>query len=216
MCREDGKRICRAAEVTCRKRERQFLDVGHRDSRHGGTKVAARIIHTASINQDGTAFASKVHWCERVFCTVSDGRIRGYDSVDDKEVATAKPVDTWGYTSFQDTSDGGLTDLKKFHTDCIHTITTLTMKEDLGNCCQPKVIHNQREYTLDEYREMIESSFDDIFSLQFSIVDLVTNTQTQQIVAQLEFRGRPVKSFRGMQPSSADVRSASMSFTSFR
>ena len=160
---------------------------------NGGTKIAARIIHRA-----------KVPWSELVFCTVVNDRITRYDSLDDKEEAGAAAA-PWGCERYQDGADG-VADLKEFYTDYIHTINTLTMKQGLGKYCHGEVTHSQRTYSLDEYREMIESSFDEISGLHFAVVDIVTNAQTQQIAAQLGFRGKPVKPFRGVQPNGRGVK----------
>lgn len=53
---------------------------------------------------------------------------------------------------------------------------------------------------------MIESSFDDIRGLHFSVEELVVDDDSAQIAARLGFTGLPVRSFRGIEPTGKEVR----------
>ncbi|KAL3959560.1 hypothetical protein ACCO45_004677 [Purpureocillium lilacinum] len=97
-------------------------------------------------------------------------------------------------------------DLTQFYRDYIHTINSLTMKERLHEFCQPVVTHNARRLSIDEYRLMIESSFDEIRGLHFSIEDIIVDDETQQIAARIGFTGVPGKAFRGIAPTGKEVR----------
>ncbi|GJN84454.1 hypothetical protein PLIIFM63780_008011 [Purpureocillium lilacinum] len=97
-------------------------------------------------------------------------------------------------------------DLTQFYRDYIHTINSLTMKEGLEEFCQPVVTHNARRLSIDEYRLMIESSFDEIRGLHFSIEDIIVDDETQQIAARIGFTGVPGKAFRGIAPTGKEVR----------
>ncbi|XWW94751.1 hypothetical protein V2A60_002699 [Cordyceps javanica] len=97
-------------------------------------------------------------------------------------------------------------ELRKFYTRYIDSINTLTMRGHFDDFCQDTVTHNYINYSRDEYREMIESSFEDISGLHFTIESLIVNEEAQQVAARLGFTGVPTKEFRGIAPTGKPVR----------
>ncbi|ATY64104.1 polyketide cyclase [Cordyceps militaris] len=103
-------------------------------------------------------------------------------------------------------------DLRAFYTDYIDSINTRTMRGHFDASCQDVVTHNHVDYTRDAYREMIESSFDDISGLRFTIERLVVNEEAQQVAARLGFTGVPIREFRGIAATGNAVRFSEHAF----
>ncbi len=80
-------------------------------------------------------------------------------------------------------------DLRKFYTAYIDSINRLTMREHFDEFCQDVVTHNYISYDRDEYRKMIESSFEEISGLRFTVERLIVNEEAQQVAARLGFTG---------------------------
>ncbi|CAH0032715.1 unnamed protein product [Clonostachys rhizophaga] len=91
-------------------------------------------------------------------------------------------------------------DLPSFYTDYIASINTHTMEKDFPRFCQPNLTHNTRSLDIPSYIHLIESSFEDIRGLHFNVVDLVADEAKQQVASRIEFTGRPVRPFRGVEP----------------
>ncbi|KAM3497058.1 hypothetical protein MY10362_009575 [Beauveria mimosiformis] len=96
-------------------------------------------------------------------------------------------------------------DLRKFYTDYIDSINTRTMRDRFQEFCRGVVVHNYFSYVRRQYRGLIESSFDEISGLRFTIERLIVNEETQQVAARLAFTGVPTKNFRGIAPTGNPV-----------
>ncbi|KAJ6439362.1 SnoaL-like polyketide cyclase [Purpureocillium lavendulum] len=171
------------------------------DSRDS-SNLAARLIHH---DEDSTGASGRT--LEHAFLWIDpSGKIVKMVTVTDdtapKEVVEDKMSEPTVHREGR--PDAG--DLAGFYEEYIGTINSLTMKERLHEFCQPTVTHNARRFSLDEYRLMIESSFDEIRGLHFAIDDLFVDSETGQIAARLGFTGRPAKEFRGIAPTGKDVR----------
>ncbi|OAA69803.1 Polyketide cyclase, SnoaL-like protein [Cordyceps fumosorosea ARSEF 2679] len=103
-------------------------------------------------------------------------------------------------------------DLRRFYTEYIDSINTLTMHAHFERFCQDFITHNYISYGRDEYRAMIESSFEEISGLHFTIKSLIVNEEAQQIAARLGFTGVPIKEFRGIAPTGNAVRFSEHAF----
>ncbi|KAK7229340.1 hypothetical protein V2G26_001510 [Clonostachys chloroleuca] len=98
------------------------------------------------------------------------------------------------------TNTNAVKDLPSFYTDYIASINTHTMEEHFPRFCQPNLTHNTRSLDIPSYIHLIESSFEDIRGLHFNVVDLVADEAKQQVASRIEFTGRPVRPFRGVEP----------------
>lgn len=103
-------------------------------------------------------------------------------------------------------------DLRKFYTAYIDSINTLTMREHFDEFCQDVVTHNYISYDRDEYRKMIESSFEEISGLRFTVERLIVNEEAQQVAARLGFTGVPTRTFRGIAPTGKSVKFSEHAF----
>ncbi len=59
---------------------------------------------------------------------------------------------------------------------------------------------------MDEYRGLMEDSFNAISGLVFNVTRLVVDKDTQQIAARIEFSGVPVRKYAGVEPNGNEVR----------
>ncbi|VUC31259.1 unnamed protein product [Clonostachys rosea] len=91
-------------------------------------------------------------------------------------------------------------DLPAFYTSYIASINAHTMEQRFPGSCQPKLTHNTVPRDIPSYIDLIESSFEDIRGLHFNVVDLVADEAKQQVASRIEFTGRPVRPFRGVEP----------------
>lgn len=178
------------------------------------TKLAARVIHSTSLDDVVPPKASRV---EHLFLWTSQGKMAKLISLNDRhdlnEQATAVASTP---TASQNTINESKSSLGSLYTEYIDTINTLTMGDNLDKYCHPVVTHNDHTYSIDEYRMMIESSFDDIKGLHFAINDLVIDSKSQYIGALLGFTGTPVKAFRGILPTGRDVQFSEHAFYRLR
>ncbi|KAM3510547.1 hypothetical protein MY11210_005800 [Beauveria gryllotalpidicola] len=96
-------------------------------------------------------------------------------------------------------------DLRKFYTEYIDSINTRTMRDRFDEFCPGVVVHNYFSYVRRQYRGLIESSFEEISGLRFTIERLIVNEEAQQVAARLAFTGVPTKNFRGIAPTGNPV-----------
>ncbi|KAM0744348.1 hypothetical protein ACQRIT_001662 [Beauveria bassiana] len=96
-------------------------------------------------------------------------------------------------------------DLRKFYTEYIDSINTRTMRDRVDEFCPGVVVHNYFSYVQRQYRGLIESSFDEISGLRFTVERLIVSEEAQQVAARLAFTGVPTKKFRGIAPTGKPV-----------
>ncbi|EJP66115.1 SnoaL-like polyketide cyclase [Beauveria bassiana ARSEF 2860] len=96
-------------------------------------------------------------------------------------------------------------DLRKFYTEYIDSINARTMRDRVDEFCPGVVVHNYFSYVQRQYRGLIESSFDEISGLRFTVERLIVNEEAQQVAARLTFTGVPTKNFRGIAPTGKPV-----------
>lgn len=167
-------------------------------------EIAARFL----CNDPSEAVSQGEEWTEQGFYSFTDGSISSMQSM-----AGANTAGTHLPIKDEEASEStAAADLCKFYTDYIESINTLTMGEHFDTFCQDAVVHNYHSYTREEYKQMIESSFEEITGLHFTIEKLLVNTTGQQVAARLGFTGVPTKEFRGIPPTGKCVRFSEHAF----
>ncbi|KJZ80083.1 hypothetical protein HIM_00797 [Hirsutella minnesotensis 3608] len=154
--------------------------------------------------------------CELVFCWISDGVIVKWISLAGQGRHEPEDRDASLITKPE---DGGKrrkrhAEMDRFYREYIDVINSLTMEQYLVRYCQPNVTHNNRRFTVNEYRLMIESSFQAIQGLRFTIEELFIDVDAQRIAALLGFTGLPVGDFDGVEPTGKEVRFSEPSIVS--
>ncbi|KAH7008896.1 SnoaL-like polyketide cyclase-domain-containing protein [Ilyonectria destructans] len=172
-------------------------------------KIASIITHRGTLVKPYKGFEvtrEQIEWSEYVFCEFKNEKMDSYTSLSDCDTAgissahmSNPPISN---RVINQKCDLGLEILYQQY---IHAINTLTMAEHFPSYCQSQVVHNGRHLSMDEYRGLIESSFEEIQGLRFTIANLVADEEAQRIAARLEFSGRPVTEFRGIQPTGKEV-----------
>jgi predicted ester cyclase len=99
-------------------------------------------------------------------------------------------------------------DLAQFYTAYIRCINQQTMKTDLHKYCHSVVSWCGRGLPIDEYRSLMEDSFEAISGLVFGVRDLIVDEERQQICSRIEFTGTPVRSYAGVEPTGKPVKFA--------
>jgi len=99
-------------------------------------------------------------------------------------------------------------DLAQFYTSYVQCINDRTMETELHKYCHPHVTWCGRRLSIDEYRGLMEDSFEAISGLVFSVRDLIVDEERQQICSRIEFTGTPVRSYAGAEPNGRPVRFA--------
>ncbi|KAK2593432.1 hypothetical protein QQS21_008849 [Conoideocrella luteorostrata] len=178
------------------------------------TQVAARVVHSARLgnHHQPTDTAGQLRqWIEHTFCWTSAGKISKMIFLDTYPEESPIVPSSPGVTKQNMPAQNDMF-FKEFYKEYINTINALTMDKHFSKFCHPVVTHNDHNYSTDEYREMIESSFEDISGLFFTIKELFVDGESQLIAAVLGFTGTPVKPFRGIHPTGKDVRFSEHAF----
>ncbi|KPM39259.1 hypothetical protein AK830_g7320 [Neonectria ditissima] len=168
-------------------------------------KIAAQLVHRGTLVKPhrGVADTGKqIQWSEYVFCGFRNGKLSAWMSLWDLDASKSQSTSNSTGRFTKRDSD---VDLKNLYRQYIHSINTLTMAEHFPDYCQPRITHNGINLSIDEYRSFIESSFEEIKGLKFTIAELVADKESQRLAARLEFSGCPVAEFRGIQPTGNEV-----------
>ncbi|OAQ72043.1 SnoaL-like polyketide cyclase [Pochonia chlamydosporia 170] len=177
-------------------------------------KLAARVTHSTSSDD---VVPPRTSWVEHLFLWTSRGKMSKLISLNDRQYLNEQATTVASTpAASQNTVNESKNSLGSLYTEYIDTINTLTMGDNLDKYCHPVVTHNDHTYSIDEYRMMIESSFDDIKGLRFAINDFVIDSKSQYIGALLAFTGTPVKAFRGILPTGRDVQFSEHAFYRLR
>ncbi|CAG9938567.1 unnamed protein product [Clonostachys rosea f. rosea IK726] len=156
--------------------------------------VAARLIHHSGQGHQQHPEYVFVHFSQ----SNPSPQITSIRSLADEASSSPIPLSPPAPTP-EDTTTA-VKDLPSFYTDYIASINTHTMEEHFPRFCQPNLTHNTRALDIPSYIHLIESSFEDIRGLHFNVVDLVADEAKQQVASRIEFTGRPVRPFRGVEP----------------
>ncbi|KAH7136319.1 SnoaL-like polyketide cyclase-domain-containing protein [Dactylonectria macrodidyma] len=184
----------------------------------GAFPDATAEIHTLVVNEAAGQVAAIVHhkgsipngpsteFVEFALCKLENGKFEEYTLFKDRRILEAlKSGPTGASITDQVSHQANDVDLDAMYRQYINVINTQTMAERFPKYCQPRIIHNSRDLSLDEYRGFIESSFEEIKGLNFNVAKLVVDNKAQQVAAKILLTGRPVKEFRGLQPTGRDV-----------
>ncbi|KAJ2974716.1 hypothetical protein NQ176_g5911 [Zarea fungicola] len=198
----NGKAVARHAYIYILQKENirtKKLEMCIIDDESGD--IAARLMH---LDTGGSPSLSE-QFTEQTLFSFTDGKISTIQSLGALNSTTdRKETDTTAKSaSHSGANQEG--NLHQFYTNYIDSINNHTMEATFGSFCRDMVTHNHHSYTRDEYREMIESSFEEISGLHFTIERLLVNHQTQRVAARLGFTGVPTKAFRGIQPTGKGV-----------
>lgn len=181
----------------------------------GGARLAARVIHRARVvkqREAAKASGQSRQWAEQLFLWAPEGKITKVISLDDVNDQDEAPPTMSPTPDIEQRHSQQEHSLKPFYTEYINSINEHTMDKNFSKYCNPSVMHNDFIYSTQEYREMIESSFEDISGLHFTIEELFTNSNSQHVAARLGFTGIPVKTFRGIPPTGKSVRFSEHAF----
>ncbi|KAH7160440.1 SnoaL-like polyketide cyclase-domain-containing protein [Dactylonectria estremocensis] len=174
-------------------------------------KVAAIVLHS------GSSGGRKTEWAEFVFCGFENGTFEEYTNLKDHEtVGVLRSVASGASVPDQVSNQASDVDLGAVYLQYIDAINTQTMAKHFPKYCQPLVVHNGRDLSMDEYRGFIESSLAEVEGLYFDVVGLVVDDKAQRVAARIELTGRPVKEFLGMQPTGRDIKFMEHVFYEFR
>jgi predicted ester cyclase len=181
-----------------------------------GDRLAVRVIHAATFAKETMgvpATGKRVEYAENSMVWGDEsGLVARVQSLTDWDAARQ------GVTHVERTpedlprrppalaGDGERQDLDAQYRAYIDIINARTMPRDLPRHVHPRLQHNHRDLTLPEYCRLIESSFEEIDGLTFTIVDLVVDEASQRVASRLEFTGTPLKPFRGIQPTGRSVK----------
>lgn len=168
---------------------------------NNNASLATRLIHSATLPTSPSA----IEWEELSFCWFKDEKLVKVTSLTDVDAKQKQTASVPRTPSLDRKPAPSGFSIENTYEDYIHAINTLTMKETFPRFCQPTVTHNTRSFSMDEYRIMIEDSFRQIKGLNFTITELVADDASQQVASRLEFTGKPVEEFVGIQPTGRDV-----------
>jgi predicted ester cyclase len=181
-----------------------------------GDRLAVRVIHAATFAKEIMGIAAtgkRVEYAENNMVWGDEGGL----------IARLQSLSDWdavrqGVTHVKRTpkdlprrpppraEDREKQDLDAQYRAYIDIINARTMPRDLPQHVHPQLQHNHNDLTLPEYCRLIESSFEEIDGLTFTIVDLVVDEASQRVASRLEFTGTPLKPFRGIQPTGKSVK----------
>lgn len=173
--------------------------------------IAARFVNLPTTK----ALDASEEWTEQTLYSFNDGKISSIQSLQGANIKELKSENSPAHhdSAAQDTNQ---TDLRLLYTEYIDSINALTMDKHFGSFCHDAVTHNYHTYQRDAYREMIESSFEEIKGLHFTIERLIVDTGKQRVAARLGFTGVPSKEFRGIPPTGNSVRFSEHAFYQFQ
>lgn len=171
-------------------------------------KVAARLIHGGTFSKPYLgvdATGKRIEWPEHMLCWLKNGKITRITTLIDLEIMKEQNPKIPRTPSLQQRKPAEPVNLGDNYRQYVNAINTLTMQDHFPKYCQPQLTHNMRRLTIDQYRLFIESSFDNIQGLTFTIKELIIDDASQQLAARLEFGGRSVKEFMRIPPSGQEV-----------
>lgn len=97
-------------------------------------------------------------------------------------------------------------DLKRFYNAYISSINEHTMPAEFDKFCQPTLTHNDRNFPIPQYIDLIKDSQNAIRNLYFDVKEILIDKENGQITSRIEFTGTPVKEWANAKPTGKDVR----------
>ncbi|KAI1312074.1 SnoaL-like polyketide cyclase-domain-containing protein [Xylaria venustula] len=98
----------------------------------------------------------------------------------------------------------------------ISCINAQTMATDLPRFCHPRVTHNAKRLSLEEYRLLIQEAFTAIPDIVFGIDTVVADERAQRVAVRLQFTGTPTGRISGAEPTGRNVRFSEFVTYAFR
>ncbi|KAB5578891.1 hypothetical protein GE09DRAFT_1091405 [Coniochaeta sp. 2T2.1] len=177
--------------------------------------IGARLLlsaHATTKADDQTAApdGNLIQYAQHTLFAIRAGKISEIKAITDADMANQSldHVDPSPQPLSKEGSQQRPLDLYQFYTSYIGCINSRTMETELHKYCLPHVIWGGRKLPVDEYRKVMEDSFDAISGLSFDVRDLVVDDDRQQIFSRIEFTGVPVRSYAGVEPNGRTVRFA--------
>ena len=99
-------------------------------------------------------------------------------------------------------------DLEQTYRGYVGCINERTMKANLHNFVHPRVIHNGKTLTLDEFRRSIEANIMAVPDLVVAFHTVIVDEKAQRVAARLESTGTPVVALGGAEPTGNQSRFA--------
>ncbi|OIW23759.1 SnoaL-domain-containing protein [Coniochaeta ligniaria NRRL 30616] len=179
------------------------------------SQVGARIIvsahDTEKTEEASTAPKERlIEYPQHTILVLEDGKISEIRTITDIDMKNQRLAHVDPSPQPLDQGPGHLphVDLTQFYTAYIRCINDQTMKTELHKYCHPHVMWCSRRLPLDEYRKLMEDSFEAISGLTFRVRDLIVDEERQQVCTRIEFTGTPVRSYAGVEPNGRSVRFA--------
>ncbi|KAB5549463.1 hypothetical protein GE09DRAFT_174932 [Coniochaeta sp. 2T2.1] len=187
------------------------IHVHDRKSNAIGARLLLSALNTTNANDQTTVPNGRlIHYAQHTLFAIKAGKISEIKAITDVDMANQSldHVDPSPPPLSKEGSQRRPLDLYQFYTSYIGCINSRTMENELHKYCLPQVIWGGRKLPVDEYRQLMEDSFDAISGLSFDVRDLVVDNDRQQIFSRIEFTGVPVRSYVGVEPNGRTVRFA--------
>lgn len=183
-----------------------------------GGKAFSRVIHRMTLAQDAmgaTATGKAAEFAEQSIFWSQDGKVNRIYTISDfddlrkgnEKVATAAEVVAKPGPSGSDI----LATFKSY----VDTLNKKTTAEDFPKYFHDHVSFNNIDIELEKFREIIDSSSEFIEGLKFTLAETVVNEEKQQIGARILYAGKPVKEFKGVEPTGKSVEFSEHCFYQF-
>ncbi|KAF7559171.1 hypothetical protein G7046_g4972 [Stylonectria norvegica] len=172
-------------------------------------KAAARLIHGATFIKpyNGVKVTGEsTEWTEHALYTFVEDKIAHITSLVDLDSARENKRQVTRTPHLKRKQPLQEIDLAAAYRRYIAAINDHEMAEIFPTYCHPELIHNMRRLSLEQYWRFIEGSFEEIQGLSFTIREIIVDKASQQLAARLEFTGKPVKEFMGIQPTGKEVK----------
>lgn len=172
-------------------------------------KVAARLIHSAGQQLDGTP----AEWSKHVLVWFQDSKVVRVHSLEDgdrftqiKQGIPLTPVPRSDTPFPASSADLSYADMQSNYKDYVAAVNSHTLPDIIPRFLSEKTTNNTVTTDVDEFIAIVEGFFGAVQGLYFELKELICSSSTRQIGAVIEFTGTPVSEFRGIQPTGRDVR----------
>jgi predicted ester cyclase len=175
-------------------------------------RLAARVIVQTALRgkyRGAEPTARRFEFAKHLFCRFEGGKIAFIQEIVDGDGLRAQarspdelPNVPRPKSPFRGTEDPDFLEFYKAYIDCINS---KTMAASLHQYCQPTITWNGRRLPLDEYKGLMEETFDAIPDLIFRPTEIIADQEQGIIAVRIEFEGTPVKTYSGAQPNGRQV-----------
>ncbi|KAH8178997.1 snoaL-like polyketide cyclase domain-containing protein [Sarocladium implicatum] len=182
------------------------------------SKAFSRVIHRLTLAQDAMgakATGNPAEFAEQSIFWAEGGKITKIYTISDFEDLRKGTSSVPKAQIVEPKSAPNDFDIEASFRSNIDSFNNKTMEQDLPKYCHPVIIFNGVEIELDKFRELLMQTIDFMEGISFTITDTVVNKDKQQIAARILYKGKPVKEFRGVEPTGKSVDFAEHCFYQF-